>query len=264
MKRIGLISIFMSFIFSVSVFAASPSDVGIILLHGKGAKPELKKYEKLDGKLSAEGYSVVVPRMPWSGHKGKADYNGSLSDAFVSIEKEVRNFRDQGKTTVVLVGHSMGTAGALAYAKHRGGIDGVIGVAPGHFPGSDSFHKDFVFFDVKKAKQMVEEGKATKSLKVEDYNSGSRRFKMTVVAEDYLSMFDPEGPMSVDDNLKGLGETPFLWVAPTHDPVTSKKSSKYFGMAPKNPKSKLVKIDAEHKNAPPKAFGEIHKWISEL
>jgi len=35
-------------------------------------------------------------------------------------------------------------------------------------------------------------------------------------------------------------------------------------MAPKNPKSKLVKIDAEHKNAPPKAFGEIHKWISEL
>jgi len=94
MKRIGLISIFMSFIFSVSVFAASPSDVGIILLHGKGAKPELKKYEKLDGKLSAEGYSVVVPRMPWSGHKGKADYNGSLSDAFVSIEKEVRNFRD--------------------------------------------------------------------------------------------------------------------------------------------------------------------------
>ena len=262
--KISLISLFMSFIFSVSVFAASPLEVGIILLHGKGAKPELKKYEKLDGKLSSEGYSVVVPRMPWAGHKGKADYTGSLTDAFSSIEKEVRNFRDQGKTKVVLVGHSMGTAGALAYAKHKGGIDGVIGVAPGHFPGSDSFHKDFVFFDVKKAKQMVQDGKGNKSLKVEDYNSGGRRFKMTVVAEDYLSMFDPDGPMSVDENLKGLGETPFLWVAPDDDPVTHKKADKYFSMAPVNAKTKFVEIDAKHKNAPPKAFGEIHKWLSDL
>jgi pimeloyl-ACP methyl ester carboxylesterase len=61
-----------------------------------------------------------------------------LNDAFSTIEKEVTNFRNQGKTKIVLVGHSMGTAGALAYTKHRGGIDGVIGVAPGHFPGSDN------------------------------------------------------------------------------------------------------------------------------
>ena len=264
MKRIGLITLFMSFIFSVSVFAASPSDVGIILLHGKGAKPELNKYEELDGDLSSEGYSVVVPRMPWAGHKGKADYSGSLNDAFSTIEKEVTNFRNLGKTKIVLVGHSMGTAGALAYTKHRGGIDGVIGVAPGHFPGSDKFHLKKVMSDVRKARQMKADGKENKTLEITDYNSGKRSFAMTVVANDYLSFFDPEGPMNVDENIKGLGDVPFLWVAPIHDFVTKKKADKYFSMAPSNPKTKLVKIDAGHKLAPLKAFGEIHKWISEL
>ena len=264
MKKISLISLFMSFIFSVSVFAASPSEVGIILLHGKGAKPELNKYERLDDDLSSEGYSVVVPRMPWAGHKGKAEYGASLNDAFSTIEKEVTNFRNQGKTKIVLVGHSMGTAGALAYTKHRGGIDGVIGVAPGHFPGSDKFHLKKVMSDVREARQMKDDGKGNEALEVTDYNSGKRSFTMTVVANDYLSFFDPEGPMNVDENIKGLGDVPFLWVAPIHDFVTKKKADKYFSMAPSNPKTKLVKIDAGHKLAPSKAFGEIHKWITEL
>jgi hypothetical protein len=45
--------------------------------------------------------------------------------------------------------------------------------------------------------------------------------------------------MNVDENIKGLGETPFLWVAPIHDFVTKKKADKYFSMAPSNPKTSL-------------------------
>jgi hypothetical protein len=36
---------------------------------------------------------------------------------------------------------------------------------------------------------MVADGQGNETLNIEDYNSGNRRFKMTVKADDYLSFF---------------------------------------------------------------------------
>ena len=211
-----------------------------------------------------QGYLVVAPKLPWGGAKGKAEYSGSLSDAFSILEEEIRKLRAAGRKTIVLVGHSMGTPAATAYAVTHPDIAGIIGVAPGHFVGS-RFHDKFSFFDVRKARDSVSSGRPDELISVEDYNSGSRRFQMSVKANDFLSFFDPEGPFNFSAALQKIGSVPFLWIAPNADPVTkSGQASEYFSTAPKNAKSKFVEVEAEHINAPVKGIKNIHAWLSEL
>jgi pimeloyl-ACP methyl ester carboxylesterase len=265
MKRVYSLLSFLALLLASSISnAASPSDVGIVLLHGKGGGPTFQVLVDFASEMTGRGYKVKTPKLPWSGKKGKAEYTGSLDDTFEIIKGEIASLRQSGREKIVLVGHSMGTAGAIAFVSTSPSVEGLIGIAPGHFPGSD-FHNKFVFFDVKRAREMVFNGNGDRTLKVEDYNSGGRRFEMEVVAKNYLSLFDPKGPMNFGSNMKKLGETPLLWVAPDSDPVTTQGWAKdYFSMAPKNPKSKYIEINAEHINAPVKGVEVIHKWISEL
>ncbi len=247
-----------------SVYAAPVSEVGIIVLHGKGGSPNFYILEKFTSKMSEKGYAVIVPRFQWGGAKGKADYSGSLDDAFKVLDQEISKLKQLGRKKIILAGHSMGTPVAIAYLRNHPGVDGVIGIAPGHFVGS-TFHDKFVYFDVKKARQAVESGAGGDPLRVEDYNSGGRRFQMDVKANDYLSFFDPDGPMNFESSIQKMGSTPFLWIAPDADPVTkSGMASDYFSKAPKTPKSKFIEIEAEHINAPVKGIKEIHQWILDL
>ncbi len=263
-NKLSVLFIFASFLFFNASYAATPSEVGIIVLHGKGGSPNFPVLQKFESKMLDKGYAVVIPRFPWGGKKGKADYSGNLKDAFEIISSEITKLKQDGRKIIVLAGHSMGTPGAVAYAINHTDVDALIGMAPGHFVGSN-FHNDFTSFEVNKAKQMVADGQGNETLNIEDYNSGNRRFKMTVKAEDYLSFFDPNGPMNLGVNLEKIGTTPFLWVAPNGDPVTQKGQAKeYFSKAPSNEKSKFVKIEAEHKNAPIKGVKVIHQWISDL
>jgi pimeloyl-ACP methyl ester carboxylesterase len=265
MKKVCSLLSFLALLLTSSISnAASPSDVGIVLLHGKGGGPTFQVLVDFASEMTAKGYKVTAPKLPWSGKKGKAEYTGSLDDTFEIIKGEIESLRQSGRKKIVIAGHSMGAAGAVAFAASGLFVDGLVGMAPGHFPGSD-FHNKFVFFDVKRAKQMVSDGIGHQRLQVEDYNSGGRRFKMEVVAKDYLSLFDPQGPMNFGSSIEKLGETPLLWVAPDSDPVTKQGWAKeYFLMAPKNSRSKYIEINAEHINAPLKGVEVIHEWISDL
>ena len=250
--------------FAVPGFAAAPSDVGIVLLHGKGGSPNFHILEKFVFKMEDKGYAVVAPKLPWGGSKGKADYSGDLTDAFGTLDTEIEKLKAAGRKTIVLVGHSMGVPAAMAYAGVHPDVAGVVGVAPGHLVGS-RFHDKFVYFDVRKARELVSRGARDEPVSVEDYNSGNRRFQLNVRAKDYLSFFDPEGPFNFESLIRSIGGVPFLWIAPGADPVTtSGQASAYFSKAPKNAKSKFVEVEAEHINAPVKGIKDIHAWLSEL
>ena len=264
MRLLNAIICWVLVLFAAPSLAADPSDVGVILLHGKGGGPKFHILEKFKVEMSDKGYVVVAPKFPWGGSKGKADYSGNLMDAFNILDKEIGNLKASGRKTIVLIGHSMGTPAATAYAVTHPDIAGIVGVAPGHFVGS-SFHDKFVFFDVQKARESVSRGATDESISVEDYNSGNRRFQMNVSAKNYLSFFDPEGPLNFGVSLRSIGKVPFLWIAPNADPVTkSGLAYKYFSIAPKNAKSKFVEVEAEHINAPVKGIKDIHAWLSEL
>ena len=264
MKRFKFIICCIVILFAVPGLAAAPSDVGIVLLHGKGGSPHFHILEKFASRMADKGYAVAAPQLPWAGTKGKADYSGDLTDAFNILDTEIEKLKASGRKTIVLVGHSMGTPAALAYAGAHPEIAGVVGVAPGHLVGSQ-FHNKFVFFDVRKARESVSKGAREELVSVEDYNSGNRRFQLNVRAKDYLSFFDPEGPFNFESVLRSIGKVPFLWIAPNADGVTtSGQASEYFSKAPKNPISKFVDVEAEHVNAPLKSIKEIHAWLSEL
>jgi len=264
MKLIKLIASWAIFLLAFPSLAADPSEVGIVLLHGKGSNPNFHIHQKFMAAMSDRGYAVVVPKFPWGGAKGKADYSGDLTDAFNTLDSEVKKLRDSGRKTIVLVGHSMGAPAAAAYAGFHPDIAAVIGIAPGHFVGS-RFHEKFTYFDVRKARDSVSKGKSEELINVEDYNSGNRRFQLNVKSKDYLSFFDPEGPFNFELLLRNLGQVPFLWVAPDADPLTKNgQAFEYFSKTPKNDKSKFIKIHAKHVNAPVESTNDIYAWLSEL
>ncbi len=259
-------SIFLCLVLIVMpAYAAIPSDVGIVLLHGKGGSPKFHILEKLISKMSEKGYAVTAPRFPWAGVKGAAEYSGNLIDGFDIVERAIAELRTSGRKTIVLIGHSMGAVSAVAYVVQRSGVSGVVGVAPGHLVG-DEFHNRFVDSDVKKAQEAVANGAGEKLMVFRDYNSGRRRFDISVKAGDYLSFFDPKGPLNFGKALAKMGGVPFLWIAPNEDPVTtSGRASAYFSKVPQtSEKSRFIEIEAKHINAPLKGIKDIHRWISAL
>jgi pimeloyl-ACP methyl ester carboxylesterase len=259
-----IFSLILIIFFMPPSYAAPPNEVGIILLHGKGSSPRFHILDTFKAKLMEMGYQVSVPQFPWAGKKGKANYSGDLEDAFKIITSEVTTLKNSGRKKIILAGHSMGTPAAIAFVVANSGVDGVIGIAPGHFVDTD-FHKDFTSSDISKARKMTASGEGDNLIDVKDYNSGGRRFELKVKVKDYLSFFDPTGAMNLSKALQNIGNKPLLWIAPNNDPVTKKGWAKtYYSKIPDNVRSKYIVIDAEHINAPVKGIKQIHKWIEGL
>jgi pimeloyl-ACP methyl ester carboxylesterase len=54
------------------------------------------------------------------------------------IDTAVEQLRQRGARTIIVAGHSFGAAGAVRYAT-RHPVDGVIALAPGHYPEGKYF-----------------------------------------------------------------------------------------------------------------------------
>ena len=70
-NKLSVLFIFASFLFFNASYAATPSEVGIIVLHGKGSSPNFPVLQKFESKMLDKGYAVVIPRFPWGGKKVK-------------------------------------------------------------------------------------------------------------------------------------------------------------------------------------------------
>ena len=154
--RVILFMLAVVLIIPAAIQAASPR-VGVVLLHGKTGKPE--KLWGLASALEAQGFLVFTPAMPWS-HNRYLD--ASYETALDEIAAAINQLKQQGATKIVVAGHSMGANAALAYAANRGGVAGVIMLAPGHFPDLPQF-QEIVKGGVAKAREMVQSGHGTQN-----------------------------------------------------------------------------------------------------
>ncbi|MEK9671969.1 MAG: hypothetical protein VW268_05630 [Rhodospirillaceae bacterium] len=101
-------------VFTAALPCAVRADgVGVILMHGKNGT---NRPGSPVGKLGGD-FKVDVPEMLWSRDR---DFDKTLSDAFKEIDAAVARLKDAGATKVVIGGHSLGAAAALAYASQRG------------------------------------------------------------------------------------------------------------------------------------------------
>jgi len=91
-----------------SVFAA-------ILCHGKGGDPESYVVDPLRIELNEQlGFHTVSLQMP-SGRKSLSEYKTDFPAAFDEINRAVAFLQKKGVTSIVLIGHSLGSRMATAY-----------------------------------------------------------------------------------------------------------------------------------------------------
>jgi dienelactone hydrolase len=97
-------------LFVYPVFAA-PSEVGVVLMHGKWGWPQ--SMSSLARELESKGYLVSNAEMAWSGRRL---YDVDYPTALKEIEQEVQQLRAKGAKRVVVAGQSMGSNAAVACA----------------------------------------------------------------------------------------------------------------------------------------------------
>ncbi|MGP8049908.1 MAG: esterase/lipase family protein [Desulfobaccales bacterium] len=239
--------------------AAAPR-LGVVLLHGKTGKPA--KLWVLSSGLEAQGFLVSTPAMPWSFNRY---LDASFETALDEIAAAITQLKQKGATKIVVAGHSMGANAALAYAANRGGVDGVIMLAPGHWPDLPRFQQR-VQEGVAKAREMVQSGRGTQTAEFPDINQG-KPFLVNTQAQIYLSYFAPDGLGAMGRNAARLdAKIPLLVVVGDKDTLNPQTQAKdyIFTKAPANPLSQFVVVSADHLGTPAAAEADVVRWLKSL
>src|SRR5688500_9024158 len=96
-------ALLVSFLFWTSVHAASPQEIGIVLLHGKqGSGDEMM--QAVGNAIRSAGYLVSAPETAWS--RGRI-YDKSVEGAMLEIDQEVSQLRAKGAKKIVVAGQSL-------------------------------------------------------------------------------------------------------------------------------------------------------------
>ena len=230
--------------------------VGVVVLHGKWGDPYGATL-KFTRTLIREGFLTDSPEMPWSARRS---YDTGVDGAMKEIDAAVSRLKSRGAEKVFVVGHSLGAAAAVRYAtSHR--VDGLIALAPGHFPEGPRFHER-VEGSLQKAKSMPPGALDY----FDDPNSGNRMKPMRMSARVYLDYFDPSGPMNFHRNVAALRPgTPILWVVGDfEDPSVRKADEALFQALPRSPPPKFVEVSASHLETPDAAGKASTDWIRQV
>ncbi|MSQ51188.1 MAG: alpha/beta hydrolase [Betaproteobacteria bacterium] len=233
---------------------AAPADVGVVLLHGKWGSPA--SMEPLARALESRGYSASTPEMAWSGQRlYDIDYPSALKE----IEALVRQLRAKGAKRVVVGGQSLGANAAMAYAASGMDLDGLVILAPGHFPergmGGASLRTS-----LDRARQMVAANRGNEAEFFNDINQGKPR-SIRISARAYMSYFDPDGLGAMTKNIRKLPKTlPLLLAIGTQDPFFG-ESKTIFDAAPAHTESRYVALQGDHFAIPNLVATEFLKWI---
>jgi pimeloyl-ACP methyl ester carboxylesterase len=246
-----------------------PHKIGIVLLHGKHTfsltgmgnrqPPSFDaKISSLGSALRAKGYRVAMPEMPWTRDHV---YDATYEEAMDRIASAVAKLKAEGAERIVVAGHSLGGNAALGYAALKGGIAGVIALAPGGDPGLRGFRAR-VAESVARAHAMVEAGQGNKRTSFDDVNMGYTG-SVSTTAERYLSYFDPAGNAVIPRNVARLpAGTPLLWVAAEEDPLSRLGEDYAFTKAPPSPLSRYVTVPGGHQDAPKSAIAIVVAWLN--
>ncbi len=237
---IPLIASFMLFLSSFEVRAASLKGTGVILIHGKGGGQG--PLQPLAQALRKEGAIVVLPSMSWN--SGYRTYEATLGE----VDAAIRRARAQGAQKIFLAGHSMGANISLGYSSARGGIAGVIALAPGHRP-------DYIATQtgdsLDRARAMVKAGQGQQKATFLDFNQ-ARTFPVTTTAEAYLSFFDPSGPAG--QAARGRSGAPVLWVIGSADRPAMNDRAPYSS-------GTRIQVSANHQTTPVAGVAATMEWI---
>jgi pimeloyl-ACP methyl ester carboxylesterase len=161
------------------------------------------------------------------------------------IAREVAALRQAGAQSVILLGHSMGTAAAISYAALKGDVEGIVLTAPGHVPITYQ-QMDFMRDALATAKRMVAAGQGGEIAVFADSNQG-QRLSPRMKAADYVSWFDPDGDAEMSRMAaKVRPRTAALLIVGDQDRIVSVARATIFDRLPPDPRNAYVQIRANH------------------
>jgi esterase/lipase len=236
---------------------SAAQDIGVVLMHGKGGRPEGYVAELAAG-LRGKGYLVATPAMPWA--KGRI-YDATFDEAMAQIDAEVQALRGKGARRVVVAGQSLGANAALGYAA-RGHTDGIIALAPAHNPESPVFSRR-LSADVERARALIAAGKGREKQTFAELNQG-QIMEVTATPEVYLSWLDPDGAAVMPKSAAAIkAPTPLLFIVGSSE-RNAPAQSYIFDKAPAHPKSRYLTVGADHFRVPQAALDEVATWLAAL
>ena len=242
----------------VGVNGVAADGVGVVLMHGKdGSVKPRSPIGQLESKLG-DNFEVKALDMPWSRSNG---FNKTLEECFAKIDKSVENLKSKGATKIVVGGHSLGAAVALAYATQRPGLAGILMIAPGHRPDLLASDNEGA---LAKARALTGKGDGNDEVQIFDINQGSKitRSLKAVIA---VGFFDPEG-LAVMQNAapKVSPGTPVFWIIGDQDRLHPTGRSLIYDKIPDNPKNAYVVVPGGHRATPTKGAKKIKEWLNSL
>lgn len=243
--------------------AAAAGQLGIVLMHGKTAPPNSRPLAPLVQALGSTGANLATPEMPWS----RSRYlTGNAAQALDEIAAAIGALKAVGASTILLVGHSMGAAAALAYAAQRGGVMGLSLVAMGHVPRfylrglspATAPVRDAIL----RAREMAASDRGDDVVAFADSNQGVA-LAPRLSARDFLSWFDPEAGFDAVKNI-ARATCPVQWVVGGTDPIFPQSRELFFDRLPPNPGHEFVVVDGGHLDTPANGASAIAAFANRL
>lgn len=246
---------------TVSLFPlqAGASQVGVVVMHGKGGNPG-KHVNGLAYELEHAGFLVANLEMPWSARR---HYDVDMNGAANEITAALAALRAQGAQKVFVAGHSQGGLFALYYGG-RHAVDGLIAIAPGGQVDADSFVKA-LGQHVSAAKAMVDAGRGDETASFGDFEGSRGTNTVATTAAIYLNWFDPNGAHTTRAFKNVKVGIPVLYVGPKQDYpglIAGKRAN--FGSLPQHPLTRLYEPESSHLAAPSAAAEEIVQWVKQV
>jgi len=261
MKRILFVAAALCCLAAAAAPAETPQQTGIVFMHGKQGNPGEPPLANFIVSLKSAGYLVDTPEMCWSGRR---IYDKPYLDCLAEIDLAVARLKAAGATAIVIAGHSLGGNGALGYAARHDGLRAVIALAPGP-ENKRLVAQPVVAASLEHARQMAAQGKGDVLADFTDYNTnrfGTGPIAVRTTATSFISFDAADGPAEMTTNVPRV-KAPLLIVSGTDDP-SQRNSDMLFALAPPNPLSKHVIIDANHMGTPEAAIGIVLSWLAAL
>jgi pimeloyl-ACP methyl ester carboxylesterase len=254
MKKILL---FFTLFLVMNAVIAGQKNCAIVVMHGKwGGASSLGFFSS----RLTDWCDYKEIELPWSKNRL---YDKPYPDAINEIHLQVNNFKVAGYKRVLLAGHSFGANAALAYLTIFDDVDGVILLAPGHTP-KYMFNQKMNLSTLEQAKELINNGKGIEKVNFVDFNQG-RSKSLRASAESFYSYFDPEGLGNMSRSAKSIKKSvPILMVVGTKDPQFLYAEENIYLMAPQNPYSKYMVVEADHGSTPSLSVNQVNEWIGAL
>lgn len=256
-----------------------PTDVYVIVMHGKNGSPYFANLLALYDELNARGYRTIAPVMPWGGQwtynldTGQYDvefiWDGTRCEGLAYLESLIETERQQNRR-VILMGHSFGGNHMLMYSylNTTDNLEAIVTIAPGHILPYSTRVIDETAPSRSRAKALIAQGLGDVATTFQTLNTGGLQ-TITATPRVYLSFHEPDPDLVPDretfPDMSGAFpniDEPVQWLVGAADPIIDFYNRRgFFGMLPPTPENEYRVIDGDHLSVLLNVADETDRWF---